>query len=167
MEFGNLGQHCKYPSCHQRDFLPFTCKHCDDTFCLEHRTPLSHECASYVNPSINPASTPVNVTITRSAKCEFDHCKRRDLTPVTCRHCRHTFCIAHRFPHTHHCEAANEAAKRDALAKRTSLFKANANMPASLAATATASVTAAGAHAAEMHNNTNIASRSRLLKPQA
>jgi len=44
MEFGNLGKHCSETTCRQKDFLPFTCKFCEKTFCLDHREFSAHSC---------------------------------------------------------------------------------------------------------------------------
>jgi len=44
MEFHNLGKHCFEPTCRQIDFLPFTCKFCTNTYCLEHREFKAHNC---------------------------------------------------------------------------------------------------------------------------
>ena len=42
MEFTNIGKHCK--TCNQYDFLPFKCDLCSNFFCLNHKTPESHNC---------------------------------------------------------------------------------------------------------------------------
>lgn len=44
MEFNELGGHCSSQYCHQKDFLPFNCKFCSKSFCLEHRSPFNHNC---------------------------------------------------------------------------------------------------------------------------
>jgi len=44
MDFQNLGKHCAVSSCHQHDFLPFTCNCCNKAFCLAHRDVSSHQC---------------------------------------------------------------------------------------------------------------------------
>lgn len=38
------GTQCELSSCRTRDFLPFICKYCDKSFCLEHRNPSNHNC---------------------------------------------------------------------------------------------------------------------------
>jgi len=43
-EFYNVGKHCDHATCHQRDFLPFTCELCKKTLCLEHRDFADHSC---------------------------------------------------------------------------------------------------------------------------
>ncbi|KAI9190124.1 hypothetical protein H9P43_001557 [Blastocladiella emersonii ATCC 22665] len=42
MELYHLGKHCEVPSCHQLDYLPFRCTHCQHTYCAEHAKPASH-----------------------------------------------------------------------------------------------------------------------------
>lgn len=44
-----IGTHCKYQYCKQKDFLPFNCKGCSQSFCVEHRTEIDHECS---NPTL-------------------------------------------------------------------------------------------------------------------
>ena len=40
----DVGVHCGYMGCKQRDFLPFTCSDCAITFCLDHRSVTAHIC---------------------------------------------------------------------------------------------------------------------------
>ena len=42
MEIPTLGENCAFPGCGQLDFLPFVCKGCARTFCLDHRN--DHGC---------------------------------------------------------------------------------------------------------------------------
>ena len=42
----DIGAHCAVGSCHQQDFLPFTCDCCASVFCLDHRSYDAHECPS-------------------------------------------------------------------------------------------------------------------------
>ena len=44
MEFDNLGKRCSLHYCKMKDFLPFQCKKCLNTFCLEHREAEKHDC---------------------------------------------------------------------------------------------------------------------------
>jgi predicted nucleic acid binding AN1-type Zn finger protein len=44
MEFQNFGKHCTDVTCKQKDFLPFDCKFCLKTFCLDHRETKAHNC---------------------------------------------------------------------------------------------------------------------------
>ena len=46
MDFQNLGKHCSDSTCRQKDFLPFQCKFCDKTYCLDHRSTAAHSCAA-------------------------------------------------------------------------------------------------------------------------
>ena len=39
-----IGKHCHFLDCGQLDFLPFRCSGCQQTFCLDHRTPGQHQC---------------------------------------------------------------------------------------------------------------------------
>lgn len=44
MEFVDLGAHCQYEGCNQKDFLPFKCDTCSKSLCLLHRSYVAHEC---------------------------------------------------------------------------------------------------------------------------
>ncbi|KAL9657516.1 hypothetical protein ABK040_016781 [Willaertia magna] len=55
-EFYDLGKHCEYENCHEKDFLPFRCDFCHKTFCLQHRTCESHHCP---NQNIGDVQVPI------------------------------------------------------------------------------------------------------------
>ncbi|KAG2375158.1 hypothetical protein C9374_010162 [Naegleria lovaniensis] len=43
-EFYDLGAHCQFDGCNQKDFLPFKCDKCNKYYCLAHRTLQDHKC---------------------------------------------------------------------------------------------------------------------------
>ncbi|CAM9815782.1 unnamed protein product [Discosporangium mesarthrocarpum] len=45
-DFSNLGLHCAVADCNQKDFLPFICDCCNESFCLPHRSYAAHFCPS-------------------------------------------------------------------------------------------------------------------------
>lgn len=45
MAFADVGAHCSMSLCRQQDFLPFTCAHCLQVFCMEHRETGQHGCS--------------------------------------------------------------------------------------------------------------------------
>mmetsp|Transcript_36736 Transcript_36736/g.118097 ORF Transcript_36736/g.118097 Transcript_36736/m.118097 type:complete len:377 (-) Transcript_36736:61-1191(-) len=45
--FPLVGDSCNYELCRQRDFLPFKCRYCGRSHCLQHAEPGSHECPKY------------------------------------------------------------------------------------------------------------------------
>lgn len=47
MEYENIGSHCEFPHCGQKDFLPFTCDKCHQTFCADHRKYSDHHCSRH------------------------------------------------------------------------------------------------------------------------
>jgi len=49
MEIPTLGENCAFRGCGQLDFLPFVCRGCAQTFCLDHRN--DHGCG-YVGSSV-------------------------------------------------------------------------------------------------------------------
>jgi len=115
MEFSELGNHCSVPTCHQLDFLPFTCKYCNQIYCLTHRTGESHDCKEYqkaASANVYVAST----SVPSSNKCELRGCKARDGLAIACKTCRHQYCVRHRFPSDHKCD---EVRRRDLADRRT------------------------------------------------
>ena len=60
MEIPTLGENCAFRGCGQLDFLPFVCRGCAQTFCLDHRN--DHGCG-YVGSSVRcyPDGRPLNL----------------------------------------------------------------------------------------------------------
>jgi predicted nucleic acid binding AN1-type Zn finger protein len=86
MEFMNLGKRCSFPNCAQLDFLPFQCKLCKDTFCLDHRAYADHSCPEKL-PEAQAISCPLcnfkvivkigkDANVEMSRHMETDACKR-------------------------------------------------------------------------------------------
>ncbi|XP_061568311.1 AN1-type zinc finger protein 2A isoform X2 [Cololabis saira] len=46
MEFPGLGEHCSEKTCKRLDFLPMRCDACQDIFCKDHITYVTHKCTS-------------------------------------------------------------------------------------------------------------------------
>ncbi|XP_076865348.1 AN1-type zinc finger protein 2A isoform X2 [Brachyhypopomus gauderio] len=46
MEFPDLGEHCSEKSCKRLDFLPMRCDACEQIYCKDHITYVSHKCTS-------------------------------------------------------------------------------------------------------------------------
>lgn len=133
MEFEFTGALCSVPHCRKHDYLPFTCDGCKATFCLQHRTPAAHYCASA------PARAPVPLPCkncgdviahlptdaapavkaaalrTHAKKCARDRvsapacpvpgCSARLVAPVKCNRCGVAHCLKHRLAETHACTA--------------------------------------------------------------
>jgi hypothetical protein len=49
-----VGKRCTFDHCGLVDMLPFECKYCKATFCLEHRTQKSHQCTQNVDLNWSP-----------------------------------------------------------------------------------------------------------------
>ncbi|THH08504.1 hypothetical protein EW145_g2659 [Phellinidium pouzarii] len=47
----SIGRQCAARSCGLVDFLPITCAHCSEPFCMEHQLPQSHDCKKW-DPSV-------------------------------------------------------------------------------------------------------------------
>ena len=136
-----MGIHCAEQTCHQLDFLPFTCNLCHNTFCIEHRSYKEHKCTEAyrkdklvptcplcgqalpvskgmdadqrVNKHIEMECKSENKVRTKSnALCNFSSCKVRELVPVICENCHLHFCLNHRFPDQHNCQQAQRREPR-------------------------------------------------------
>jgi len=134
MEFCDVGKHCAFVGCNQFDFLPFNCDACKKSFCLDHRTYLSHECplANHFDRtvptcplcgsiiSIGPgddidekiddhiASGCQQEGGRKSNPCSFLGCDGGELVKITCRFCKKNHCLKHRAPLDHGCEQENK-----------------------------------------------------------
>lgn len=105
-------QHVHCAHCKQREFLPFECKSCAASFCLAHRTREAHECPAWVaeEAAAKLAPKPSPIALPTKYKCSKPGCKVREIISINCRNCAHNFCIAHRFPTQHKCEAFGKQA---------------------------------------------------------
>lgn len=148
--FPTLGMHCAEATCHQLDFLPFTCAACKEIFCLDHRTYKGHNCPKGdwkgATVTICPACTKAvrtdggdeGAALKRhSADCNPSHSRRalkKAVCPVkgcsqkmtisnrvTCRDCFQDTCLRHRFVADHRCPVL-EINKPSIEAKRSSKF---------------------------------------------
>lgn len=140
MEFEFCGALCAVPHCRKQDYLPFTCDGCQATFCLEHRTPAAHSCASapaqapVLLPCPDcgnifahlPAGAPASVKTAalrahakfcsrgrvRAPACPVPGCSARLVAPVRCNKCGVAHCVKHRLAEAHACTAAARAPGR-------------------------------------------------------
>jgi predicted nucleic acid binding AN1-type Zn finger protein len=133
MEFPDLGRHCSKHDCKQLDFLPFTCDACKKVFCLDHRTYKDHTCAevkvrdkkAQVCPLCNiPVPCGPNEDVDekmnrhiedgcksearerkKAKRCSVKRCRKTELLPIQCAKCSHQYCLGHRLPSDHNCDA--------------------------------------------------------------
>lgn len=118
--------HCPVSTCKQADFLPFECNLCFEKFCIEHRTPESHNCPKNINiskdkPKINPKNT---------RKCGSQNCNTK-LTPVNeyeCKKCGKMVCLKHRFEESHECGKVKEVKKNEVKSKNDKIENSDANI---------------------------------------
>ncbi|GAM18087.1 hypothetical protein SAMD00019534_012620 [Acytostelium subglobosum LB1] len=148
MEFPQLGAHCNIKFCNQLDYLPFQCDSCHLKFCLEHKSPQSHQCKHYVPKERRTQPCPVcsellvigkddntdeivanhlekqcGKAVTKkplSFACKFKGCKNKEFVSVLCEHCKDNYCFKHRFPTSHKCEYEPKTTTQS---PPTSLFK--------------------------------------------
>jgi len=129
--FSDVGAHCSYSGCGIKDFLPFTCNQCNDTFCLDHFKPDIHRCRNIGMFDARVVVCPnCSVAIRLKHFQEPDailrdhqgtHCQRQNkpqtkTCPVkgcreqltitnnfTCKACHAAVCLRHRLPEDHTC----------------------------------------------------------------
>jgi predicted nucleic acid binding AN1-type Zn finger protein len=139
-EFPDFGKHCSANECKQLDFLPVICDACKQPFCVNHFQYVNHSCTKAINKDrqvpvcplcskpvpIAPGRSPDEVISShldnncanpskRSFPCELKGCKKREFVQVSCRDCKHNFCLSHRFQKEHFCTGnrPNENLKRN------------------------------------------------------
>lgn len=183
------GEHCALAECKQLDFLPFLCSGCSQLFCLEHRTPPSHNCrASLQNDQVTvicklckrcldvPTGTdPTDFledhrraeTGCRSSDdmvCGADGCtqgKHRSLAiRATCPNCRNIFCVSHRYPTDHNCSAPDPT-QQYPLAVRRREAQAQQQQEASLIDLALRPKTKTSVSAIEVPDNAKLSAAAR------
>jgi predicted nucleic acid binding AN1-type Zn finger protein len=127
-----VGATCHLAECRMRDFLPFTCKQCGNTFCLDHRAPDAHRCSAdphdnralfcpickqqvlvragedaQTNLARHATSRCTQHSTAPSAQqrhaCSAPRCSRRSDVPFLCSICEAQFCLTHRAPDSHAC----------------------------------------------------------------
>lgn len=54
----SIGARCHF--CQRQDFLPFTCHHCSQNFCLSHSSQLTHACPIFLSSTLSAPSIPVS-----------------------------------------------------------------------------------------------------------
>lgn len=59
MDFDNVGEHCQFEMCNQKDFLPFVCDCCGKRLCLMHRSYLTHACTGALKKDVTSIECPV------------------------------------------------------------------------------------------------------------
>ena len=113
-----VGRHCQYEYCNQLDFLPFYCQSCNKTFCLDHRTESTHQCANpgawaerrrqaqLAQPSIGQGK--VLRDKVSEKPCASPDCNTvigtSLVTGVHCDSCNRDYCLKHRLKEDHGCK---------------------------------------------------------------
>ena len=121
MEFANVGKHCEAGDCNIKDFLPFTCKACSKSFCLDHRAFKDHNCSEEskterIATVCSPCDASLPVCDSETAKkkkratinnkaCDHPKCKTKDILNFDCRDCGKKFCLKHRSQVKHKCSS--------------------------------------------------------------
>jgi AN1-type zinc finger protein 1 len=94
MEFFTLGKHCTI--CKVIDYLPFTCEHCQETYCVDHRTVKDHECKKYVE--VKKESKQI---VEKLHSCKIKNCEEASLS--NCKKCKNRYCLDHLKEKDHKC----------------------------------------------------------------
>ncbi|KAI7881121.1 CRE-AIP-1 protein [Lichtheimia hyalospora FSU 10163] len=140
MEFPELGKHCTFDSCHQLDFLPYTCYRCKKIFCQDHFKLDDHHCPSLQDgqydarvptcpiceqPVPGPRGQDPNISVNRHIQnncndkrqtasniCHQRACNAKLLVPMNCSDCGYSFCVKHRLPVDHTCRPTQKGASQ-------------------------------------------------------
>jgi predicted nucleic acid binding AN1-type Zn finger protein len=89
MEFYYIGQRCDLENCKQHDFLPFQCKYCKGTFCLEHRFFDNHNCKKKINSIIQHDNS-------KKIENPCIVCGKGSKIQIKCSKCNQYICLKHR-----------------------------------------------------------------------
>lgn len=101
-----LGQHCSFSGCNQLDFLPFECNGCSRIYCLHHRGRTAHGCTDEDTMKVMRGGPRVHPP---SHKCSLTDCNGSELVQIRCKLCFNQFCVAHRLPEDHQCNASTNS----------------------------------------------------------
>ncbi|KAK3487581.1 uncharacterized protein B0T23DRAFT_386213 [Neurospora hispaniola] len=135
-----VGKHCQLEYCNQLDFLPFLCQSCHKTFCLDHRSESSHNCAcagawaerrrlaQLARPSAGEGKRMRELVSQKP--CADDACKTiigTSLVPgVHCPSCNRDYCLKHRLAEDHDCKSKVPIGARAASAATAAAMQASA-----------------------------------------
>jgi len=135
MEFPELGVHCSVSQCHQLDFLPVVCDACRSKFCNDHWTYDAHTCPLKHTKDVQVPVCPlcdrpvptakgtspdasVSAHLDRDCRekqkrktknrCSVKKCKQTEFIKVSCERCGQNFCLKHRHPADHECQAPSQ-----------------------------------------------------------
>eukprot|EP00428_Durinskia_dybowskii_P073753 CAMPEP_0170396444 /NCGR_PEP_ID=MMETSP0117_2-20130122/22328_1 /TAXON_ID=400756 /ORGANISM="Durinskia baltica, Strain CSIRO CS-38" /LENGTH=343 /DNA_ID=CAMNT_0010652847 /DNA_START=225 /DNA_END=1256 /DNA_ORIENTATION=- len=133
MEFEEVGAHCQYEGCKQKDFLPFKCDACGKSLCLMHRSYVTHDCVAGQAKDMTSMDCPICSKSVRFDKSqdvnlvweehylnsctqqpaqqkEIVRCFKPECRTVlgpsntyTCNKCHQRVCLAHRIAEEHSC----------------------------------------------------------------
>lgn len=110
----DVGKHCSFDSCHDLDFLPFTCTFCMQVFCRLHKETTAHHCQ---NESANVIEDVESAAKPQTYQCTITGCSKTELVPVVCGLCSVQFCLKHRLPQDHNCPSIKKKAERPVVEK--------------------------------------------------
>lgn len=128
----NIGKLCEYQRCYCNDFLPFFCRYCKKNYCLEHSSPIYHECKNTKDLDLISIECPTcNITIklyhnedkkdileihnkncTKISNKLYKKCGKISCTnkmtysnTFRCKYCDKDVCLQHRFQEEHECSS--------------------------------------------------------------
>eukprot|EP00808_Paulinella_micropora_P013512 g52718.t1 len=114
MEFREVGSHCEADGCGQKDFLPFTCKYCNQCFCLTHRSPSDHKCGQEPSTGVREGAGATKQKDQAKVRCVVKGCKERKSFDLhSCKFCGHLTCLSHRLHWEHPCNPDRVREERD------------------------------------------------------
>lgn len=117
MELPNLGKSCSIATCHAYDFLPYTCPHCKNAYCPDHRHFAAHACSASPDKTITEADVHNQNGEQRKVNCGEETCPIMEIPELLslCSGCQKKFCLKHRHLAHHACSSitAEQKAKED------------------------------------------------------
>jgi len=127
----HIGEHCSVSDCRQLDFLPFKCRGCGESFCLDHHRYESHQCPHAPTHTLPASGAPprgpgerANHKPKRSKAKRCVQCRKKQMCPIRCNDCGSVVCVSHRWGDEHDC-ARRKAAH--ALERLNLLSSSNSN----------------------------------------
>lgn len=127
------GEMCMMRGCTQQDLLPSRCGKCRRVYCTAHLPYGAHKCAAHTDATVllcplcngvvpQRAGEDPNIAVTRhmdagcrdqplpsttgpTHQCSFGTCGKVQPVRMLCDRCGRNFCVSHRMPTQHRCEA--------------------------------------------------------------
>jgi predicted nucleic acid binding AN1-type Zn finger protein len=85
----------------KHSLMPFKCKRCSGSFCIDHHLPENHDCVGLKN--VNKVHSKEIMESFRDIYGECKKCGEKVYLPFECKYCGYKYCGKHRLPEYHEC----------------------------------------------------------------